>query len=113
MSGSSITGNKIVPPSTGRGPPGAEEGSDDVAVHEKYRRLFEHLRDAADRGEQVIAMPIAEVGALTDGLPSAALTRKQWWSGTTSAQARAWIAAGWRVEVVGFRQQRVAFRRLE
>ncbi len=84
-----------------------------MAVHEKYQRLFEHLRDAADGGEQMIALPIAEVDALIDGLPPAALTRKQWWSGTTSVQARAWNAAGWRVEVVGFRQQRVAFRRLD
>ncbi len=83
-----------------------------MAVHEKYRRLFEHLRNAAEGGEQVLAMPIAEVDALVDGLPPAALTKKQWWSATTTAQARAWTDAGWRVEVVGFRQQRVAFRRL-
>jgi hypothetical protein len=84
-----------------------------VAVHEKYQRLFQHLRDAAERGEQLVALPIAEVDALIDGLPPAALTKKQWWSGTTTAQARAWTLAGWRVEAVGFRQQRVAFRRLD
>jgi hypothetical protein len=83
-----------------------------VAVDEKYQRLYEHLRGAAGRGEQMIAMPIGEVDALVDGLPPAALTKKRWWSGSSSAQARAWQAAGWRVEVVGFGQQRVAFRRI-
>lgn len=83
-----------------------------MTVDEKYQRLFEHLRAAADRGDQIIAMPIAEVDALIDGLPPAALTKKHWWGGTSTAQAKAWQAAGWRVEVVGFGQQRVAFRRL-
>lgn len=84
-----------------------------MVVDRKYQRLFEHLRNAGERGDDLFAMPIAEVDALVDGLPSAALTRKQWWSGTSSPQARAWHAAGWRVEVVGFGQQRVAFRRLD
>lgn len=84
-----------------------------MPVDKKYQRLVEHLQSAAGRGEQVLAMPIAEVDALIDGLPPAALTKKQWWSGSTSAQARAWQSAGWRVEVVGFGQQRVAFRRLD
>lgn len=84
-----------------------------MAVDRKYQRLFEHLQGAAERGDRILAMPIAEVDALVDGLPPAALTKKQWWSGSTSAQARAWQAAGWRMEVVGFGQQRVAFRRLD
>ncbi len=84
-----------------------------MAVADKYQRLFEHLRDAAQQGEKLYAMPIAEVDALTDGLPPAALTEKRWWTGTTTAQARAWREAGWRVEVIGFGQQRVAFRRLD
>ncbi len=83
-----------------------------MTVGEKYKRLYEHLLAAAERGDQTIAMPIAEVDALIDGLPPAALTKKQWWSASTTAQAKAWQAAGWRVEVVGFGQQRVAFRRI-
>jgi hypothetical protein len=82
-----------------------------MTVDEKYRPLFEHLREAADRGEQMIVMPLSEVDTLISGLPAAALTKKRWWSGSSSVQARAWQAAGWRVEVVGFGQQRVAFRR--
>ena len=83
-----------------------------MAIQEKYLRLVQHLEGAAERGEQSLVLPIAEVDELVRGLPAAALTKKQWWSGSTSAQARAWRSAGWEVHVVGFGQQRVAFRRL-
>ena len=83
-----------------------------MAVQEKYLRLFQHLQVAAEGEEQSLVMPIAEIAELVDDLPAAALTKKQWWGGSTSAQARAWLSAGWEVQVVGFGQQRVAFRRL-
>jgi len=78
---------------------------------DRFAPLKEHLAAAAARDEQSVALDFVDVDRLVGGLPGTAYTKKQWWANGPSAQAKAWKAAGWRVNAVGFYQKRVVFSR--
>lgn len=61
-----------------------------------------------------LEVTFAEVDAIVGGLPASARRHSAWWSNEeegTHVQARAWMHAGWRVEAVDRRGERVRFVR--
>lgn len=82
-----------------------------MATEDRYAPLRTRLEQAGARGEELLVLGFDEVEGLVGALPPPAATTKTWWLGKSSAQARAWGAAGWRVDTVGFAARRVAFRR--
>lgn len=76
----------------------------------KYEALKDYL--ARQRGEQVVLSFTALQAILDAPLPSSA-HRRSWWSNSwlASAQARAWLLAGWRVASVDTDRGVVAFVR--
>ena len=80
---------------------------------DKYSPLRELLATAAKRGDRAVYLDFDEIDQMIDGLPPVARSEKRWWANGKQAQAKAWQAAGWRVDTVGFARQRVAFVRLD
>jgi hypothetical protein len=82
----------------------------------QYDPLYEYLTNmTASRAE--ITLRFADVEQILGmALPDGAYTRRPWWGnepGTSDqAQARAWVAAGWRVDSVDLGAERVHFRRV-
>lgn len=78
----------------------------------KYDPLRDHL---ATRPEAVRELPMdfGEIGSLVGGLPRSAFDLRSWWTNNAKArpQARAWLAAGWRVQAVDLPNSRVVFAR--
>ena len=80
------------------------------AARGKYRALFEHL-DARREDERRASFSEIE-RILGFGLPPSARRYSAWWSNTDyHSQARAWLAAGWRVGEVDMDAEIVTFRR--
>jgi hypothetical protein len=62
----------------------------------KYEPLAERLRQEAN---ERVELTFGQVGSLVGGLPVSARRFAQWWENTPHhSQARAWLAAGFRVE---------------
>lgn len=75
----------------------------------RYSGLDEHLRGLAGPST---TMSFDEFAALVGGLPASARNHRAWWSnqsGSVSPQARAWMAAGWRIAEVNLTAERVCF----
>lgn len=73
---------------------------------------YDPLRDALRRGDAAVEFSFAEIDRLVGGLPHSAHAHRAWWSNETDgqhAQARAWLAAGRRVEVVDLARRRIRF----
>jgi hypothetical protein len=56
-------------------------------------------------------MTFAEVEALVGPLPASARLHRAWWANGTNIEARAWRAAGWRVQSVNQAAEEVEFAR--
>ncbi len=82
-----------------------------MPAEDRYAPLRALLIEAAARGDELLVLSFDEVEDLVGALPPPAANKKTWWFGKSSLQARAWAAAGWRVDTVGFAARRVAFRR--
>ncbi|MEV0901262.1 hypothetical protein [Actinoplanes sp. NPDC049802] len=65
----------------------------------KYHPLTAALSAASARGQQDVELDFDAIANLVAGLPSSADLR-QWWANTDHPQARAWHAAGYRVQQV-------------
>lgn len=80
----------------------------------KYYPLFEHLQQCI---EKTIILTFADIETVIDNrLPSSASHKKNWWSNRASAsalQAKAWVSAGYHVEIVDLGQQTVTFRKFQ
>lgn len=75
----------------------------------KYDPLFRHL---CALGDDPVEMTFDEIGQLVGALPSAATTRREWWTNDQaqrSVQARAWLNAGRQVDSVDRTSRRVRF----
>ncbi|MEU8655814.1 DUF7662 domain-containing protein [Actinoplanes philippinensis] len=77
----------------------------------KYHPLTAALSAASARGQQDVELDFDAIANLVVGLPSSADLR-QWWANTDHPQARAWHAAGYRVQQVYLDRRRVRFSRL-
>lgn len=76
----------------------------------KYDGLRHFLEEAAtDRA----TYSFAEVGDTVGGLPPSASDHREWWANSSSPQARAWLAAGFRVEMVNVSSKVVRFARTD
>jgi hypothetical protein len=77
----------------------------------KYQLLRDEL---ATRGT-VVEMTFDEVADLVEGLPDSAFKYSAWWSNEVDGghvQARAWSAAGFRVDRLDLAGRKVRFRRV-
>ena len=77
----------------------------------KYDPLKEFLQRQSG---PTITMSFADVGELVGGLPNSAFRHQAWWAnerGGGHVQARAWLAAGWKVDSVNQSHRTVTFRR--
>lgn len=75
----------------------------------KYQPLTEALHAAGNRGEQTVELAFDEISELVGGLPLSA-GRREWWANGSHSQARAWRAAGFRVDHVYLERRRAALR---
>ena len=78
----------------------------------KYDGLAEHLRRSAADTLRFTFDGIAEL--LPGGLPSSAYRHSAWWANEADGnhvQARAWVAAGWRVDKLDLAGRTVTFTR--
>jgi hypothetical protein len=76
----------------------------------KYRPLLDFLAGQAESVSEV-ARTFGEVEALVGPLPRSAWQHRAWWANDSKVQARAWRAAGWRVQSVDQSAGRVVFER--
>jgi hypothetical protein len=51
-------------------------------------------------------------GIISDNLPFAAIRDENWWTNTSSAHAKAWLNAGWKVEDISLKDRSVTFARI-
>jgi len=79
----------------------------------KYSPLSRYLLRRAIFTDRVV-LPFAEVeGIIGDNLPFGAVRDQEWWANTRrSAQGRAWVDVGWKVQDVNLNQRTVAFIRV-
>jgi len=79
----------------------------------KYSPLSRHLLRRGQFTDHVV-LPFAEIdGIIGDNLPFGAVRDSEWWANTRgSAQGRAWIDVGWRVQEVDLNQRTVTFIRV-
>jgi len=60
-----------------------------------------------------ITLSIAKIeGIISDNLPFAAIRDENWWINTSSAHAKAWLNAGWKVENVNLKDRNVTFTKI-
>jgi hypothetical protein len=76
----------------------------------KYGPLTAYLATAAGRGYNDVELTFDEISRLVGGLPPSS-TQRQWWANTDHPQARAWVAADYKVEQVYLDRRRVRFKR--
>lgn len=80
-----------------------------MARNAKYEPLADHLRQ---QGSGTINMTFDEIGALVGGLPMSARKFGQWWENSGHhVQAKAWLAAGFKVESADRQAGTIRFRR--
>jgi len=79
----------------------------------KYSPFSRYLLKRAQFTNRAV-LPFAEIeGIISDNLPFGALKDTEWWGNTRgSAQGRAWIDVGWRVQDVDLNNRTVTFTRL-
>lgn len=77
----------------------------------KYAPLAGYLKRQS--GREPVTMAFSDIeGVIDASLPPSAFTYRAWWANNAAhVQARAWLDAGWRVEVVSLVEQRVTFVR--
>jgi len=78
----------------------------------KYSPLSRYLLRRAQFTDRAV-LPFAEIeGIIGDNLPFGAVRDPQWWANTRgSAQGRAWIDIGWKVQDIDLDQRTVTFIR--
>lgn len=75
----------------------------------KYEPLTRHLQES---GLPSLEMTFDEIASLVGGLPESAIKFGQWWENTGHhSQAKAWLAAGYKVRSVDRANRRVTFAR--
>ncbi|MDZ7731778.1 MAG: hypothetical protein U5R31_00510 [Acidimicrobiia bacterium] len=77
----------------------------------RYRPLYEFL---VRRDDHHVSLRFAELERILGAsLPASARRHRPWWANTAGShsQARAWLEAGWSVDMVDLNGGRVAFRR--
>jgi DNA-binding XRE family transcriptional regulator len=77
----------------------------------KYWPLFNHLQQS---GQDEVTLSFSEIEQLLGGpLPGSARQSRAWWSNRSSGtvQASAWMEAGYHVEDLDLKQERVTFRK--
>ena len=72
----------------------------------KYDPLRDYL---ASLDQSSVTMSFGRVAELVGPLPSSARRHRAWWANDSKVEARAWRAAGWHVESVDQRNERVVF----
>lgn len=73
---------------------------------EKYRPL----KDLLESKSGIVELSFAEIDALVGGLPASARNHRPWWGNAAKGlQARAWLDAGKKVELVDILGERVRF----
>jgi len=79
----------------------------------KYSPLSRYLLRRAMFTDRVV-LPFAEIeGIIGDNLPFGAIRDQEWWANTRgSAQGRAWIYVGWRVQDIDLNQRAITFIRV-
>ena len=80
----------------------------------KYYPLFEHLQKCDEEATTLTFTKIETV--LNNTLPASAFKRKNWWSNRDSdsaLQAKAWVSAGYHIDVVDLTQKTVTFRKFK
>jgi len=79
----------------------------------KYSPLSRYLLKRAQFTNRAV-LPFAEIeGIIGDNLPLGAMRNPEWWANTGgSAQGRAWIDVGWRVQGVDLNNRKITFTRL-
>jgi len=77
----------------------------------KYDPLYEHLR-AQPRSVTEVRMTFEAVARLVGSLPPSAWKHRAWRANdVTHVMAKAWLDAGWLVDTVDQKEERVTFRR--
>ncbi|WP_344969299.1 DUF7662 domain-containing protein [Salinactinospora qingdaonensis] len=76
----------------------------------KYDPLRDYLAGVSRRVRRV-TMSFAAIAALVGPLPRSAWRYRAWWANDNKVEARAWLAAGWRVESVSRHAEQVVFLR--
>lgn len=84
---------------------------DDDELKRPATALEERFRLASLEGASSLFMTFDEIGALLGGLPQDAFVQKRWWTNSSAAHVKVWHKEGWTVDGVGFRLQKVAFKR--
>lgn len=82
-----------------------------LPAESSHSSLRVRFQQASATGEPLLVLPFDEVGDLLGGLPAEAYAKKQWWTGAKQPHVAVWRSEGWCVDTVGFRMQRVAFKR--
>ena len=78
----------------------------------KFDLLKNYLRWRASFTNRV-KLSFAKVeGIISDNLPFAAIRDENWWTNTSSAHAKAWLNAGWKVEDISLKDRSVTFARI-
>ena len=84
-----------------------------MSIYDPLRIFLENA--AADMSEMTLSFQRIE-RILSFALPASARRYRQWWENPRTpgqhSQAQAWLAAGWKVDTVDQRRERVRFRRL-
>jgi hypothetical protein len=78
----------------------------------KFDLLRNYLKFRASFTNQVTLTFAKIEGIISDNLPFSAIRDENWWTNTSSAHARAWINAGWKVENVNLKNRNVAFTKI-
>lgn len=74
----------------------------------KYERLTEHLRQLSPP----VSMTFSQLDSVVGGLPPSARLHREWWANHRgNPQARGWMEAGLRVDVISLSRETVEFRR--
>jgi hypothetical protein len=75
----------------------------------KYEPLTRHLQES---GAPTVEMTFDEIASIVGGLPESATKFGQWWENTGHhSQAKAWLAANYKVQSVDRPNRRVRFAR--
>jgi len=77
----------------------------------KFELLRNYLMRRASFTNQA-TLSFAQIeGVISDNLPLGAIRNEDWWTSTSSAHAKAWTNAGWKVENVNLKDRNVTFTR--
>jgi hypothetical protein len=97
------------------GPVDAEGGDEDLVEAATYgdgMAKYDGLRDFLQKATaDHVTYSFTEVGDTVGGLPPSASDHREWWANSSSPQARAWLGAGFRVEMVNVASGVVRFVR--